>query len=227
MSHVDARPRRRRVVWIALAAAVLLIAIAVAIGVTNRDSGTVTEPPPSTAVSVSTAPSTSGSASTGGTSAAPTTPVPTASVPSPTATGTPTIVPTESASSTTVPLDKKAPAGKDVVVRVTRFEEVKGKAQGPGEVAGPALRVTVKVANGTSKPLPMNLALVNLYYGKDATPASALSGPGFRPLSKPIKAGSSAAGQYVFNVPKNEQGFVTVEFSYTTAAPTVVFKGSR
>jgi cytoskeletal protein RodZ len=237
MSDVDARPRRRKVGWIALAAAVLLIVIIVVIGVSNRDPEIVAGPSPATPASASTAPSISGSgstapspngsASTGGMSAAPTTPVPKASVPSPTATGEPTVVPTEPVQSTTVPLDKTAPAGKDVVVQVTKFEGVKGKAQGPGEVAGPALRVTVKVGNRTTKPLPMNLALVNLYYGKDATPASALSGPGMQPLSKPVRAGTSAAGRYVFSVPKSEQGFVTVEFSYTTDAPTVVFSGSR
>ena len=142
-------------------------------------------------------------------------------------TGSPTVVPTKSVETTTVPLDKKAKSGKDVTVRVLKFEDVKGKAQGPGEIAGPALRVTVEVINGSTERLPMDLALVNLYYGKDKTPASGLSGPGAKPLIKPVAAGTSASGRYVFGVPKSEQDQLTVEFSYTTDAPTVVFSGSR
>ena len=66
----------------------------------------------------------------------------------------------------------------------------------------------------------MDLALVNLYYGKDKTPASALSGPGADPLTKPVAAGRlGVADDYVFGVPKSEQDQLTVEFSYTTDAP--------
>jgi len=64
-----------------------------------------------------------------------------------------------------------------------------------------------------------------VYYGKDKTPASTLSGPGLSPLAKPIPAGKSASGSYVFSVPQDERDPLTVEFSYTTDAPTVIFSG--
>ncbi|WP_344801805.1 DUF4352 domain-containing protein [Microlunatus ginsengisoli] len=165
------------------------------------------------------------SAASGQPSAAVTTPVPSASIPAPTATGTPTVVPTKPTSATTAPLDQKASLGNGVSVKVSKIESVKGEAQGPGEIAGPAVRVTVEVTNGTDKEVPMDLALVNVYYGKKKTPASTLSGPGLSPLSAPIPAGKSASGTYVFSVPSDQRDPLTVEFSYTTDAPTVIFSG--
>jgi hypothetical protein len=148
------------------------------------------------------------------------------SVPPPTATGEPTVVPSAATSTTKAPIDKKGDLGNGVEVRVNRIENVQGEAQGPGEVAGPALRVSITVKNNTSKAVSMELALANLYYGKEATPASPLSGPGADPLTRAIPAGKSATGRYVFGVPKDERDQIQVEFSYTTKAPTVIFTGA-
>lgn len=148
---------------------------------------------------------------------------PSASAP---ASGPATVVPTAATKTTTVPLDKKGDLGRGVVASVSKVESVKGVAKGPGEIAGPAVRVTVRVANGSSKRLNMQLALVNLYYGKDKAPASPLSGPKASPLSAPIPPGKTDSGRYVFSVPNNERDPLLVEFSYTTDAPTVIFKGT-
>ena len=231
MSSVEARPKNRRALWLAVGGALVVVIAIVAIVLFNRTPDQVgAAPAASSTGSASGNQSSAESPSpspTSETSTGPTRARPTASESSRSATGSPSVVPTKSVETTTVPLDKKAKSGKDVMVSVVKFEDVKGKAQGPGEIAGPALRVTVEVANGSTEKLPMDLALVNLYYGKDKTPASSLSGPGVRPLTKPVAAGESATGRYVFGVPKGEQDKLTVEFSYTTDAPTVVFSGSR
>ena len=52
-------------------------------------------------------------------------------------------------------------------MRVSKIESVDGEAQGPGEVAGPALRVSIEVENTSGEDVAMDLALTNLYYGKD------------------------------------------------------------
>ena len=231
MSSVENGTKHRRAVWLAVGGALVVVIAVAAIVLLNRTPDQVSGTPVSS--TTGSAPSTQSSAEspspspTGETSTGPTKAGPTASKTSPSDTGSPTVVPTKSVETTTVPLDKKAKSGKDITVSVVKFEDVKGKAQGPGEIAGPALRVTVEVVNGSTERLPMDLALVNLYYGKDKTPASGLSGPGAKPLTKPVGAGASATGRYVFGVPKNEQKRLTVEFSYTTDAPTVVFSGSR
>lgn len=159
--------------------------------------------------------------------AAPTTqvPVPSPSVPAPTATGSPTTVPARTVETTEAPLDERKDLGNGVAVQVTDVEPVKGEARGPGEVAGDALRIRLKVLNRTKRPVSMEMAVVNLYYGPDAAPASGLSGPGAVPLPSSIPPGSSGTGRYVYNVPQDGRDTIKVEFSYTTAAPTVVFTG--
>lgn len=153
-------------------------------------------------------------------------PTPTPSVPTATAKGKPTVVPTQAVRTMDARLDRTGNLGNGVAVKVTKIESVSGVAQGPGEIAGPSLRVTVSVSNRSSRPISMGLALLNLYYGPEKTPASELSGPAAAPLSGKIAPRSSESGKYVFNVPRNDRDRIFVEFSYTTHAPTVVFKGA-
>jgi hypothetical protein len=113
-----------------------------------------------------------------------------------------------------------------VTVRVSDIQQVDGEAQGPGEVAGPALRVSIEVQNSTDNEISMELALANLYFGPDRAPASSLSGPGLRAFPPKIASGKSASARYVFGVPKQGRNPLAVEFSYTVEAPTVIFEGN-
>lgn len=158
-------------------------------------------------------------------SVAPSSAVPSASIPKPTTTGKPTVVPTQPTTTTTAPIDGTVAPQQGVEVAVAKIESVKGDAQGPGEIAGPAVRVSIEVSNGSDKEVSMDLALVNVYFGKDKTPASTLSGPGASPLSGRIAAGDAATGAYVFSVPEDQRDHLTVEFSYSTEVPTVIFSG--
>ncbi len=215
-------PRRRTAIWVGIASAVAILVVVVVI-VIGRGGGD-----PGTTVSPSGAPSSSVTGSSGKPTAGDDeqSAVPSPSLPSSTVTGKPTVVPTQTQKTTSAPLDEKGELGNGVIVEVTKIEDVKGEAEGPGEVAGPAIRVTVTVKNTTEKAISMDLALVNVYYGKAKTPASVLSGPGAAPLAKPIEPGKSDSGAYVFSVPKDGRNPLSVEFSYTTDAPTVIFSGT-
>ena len=215
MSIVEPPPRGRRVVAAVVAAAVLVVVVAVAaVVLTDRGSARVddqlsasTPPPPASARGEETA----------GSGTSPT------SNSSPAATEKATGDAPGAAKTTSASLDETAESGEGVSVKVVKIEHVQGKANGPGEVAGPAVRLTVQVANGSPKQLSMELALVNVYYGEARTPAASLSGPGADPLAGSIDPGKSASGRYVFGVPRSKQDQLTVEFSYTTDAPTVIF----
>lgn len=154
------------------------------------------------------------------------TPVPEPSLASPTATGTPTVEPTRKATSVKTGLGDEAQTSPGVTASVVRVETVTGEARGPGEIAGPALRVTINLENGSDKVIRTELGLINVYYGKDRTPAGILSGPGASAFPSQIPAGGSGAGTSVFNVPVDARGQVEVEFSYSTDAPVVIFSGS-
>jgi hypothetical protein len=218
-----------------LAAAVALVVAAVVLAVVLTNGRETDESSPGGPSSSSGVPSASGSAETPAASSADrsaspvptaTTAVPSPSLPPATASGAPSVVPTRSTASTRAPLREKADVDDGIAVRVSRIQTVDGEAQGPGEVAGPALRVSVEVENTSGEDVAMDLALTNLYYGKDRTPASTLSGPGASPLPGTLAAGQKASGRYVFGVPARGRNPLVVEFSLRADRPTILFEGN-
>jgi len=132
----------------------------------------------------------------------------------------------DAAPTTTVGIDAVAQLADSVTARVSSWEAVDGEAVQPGEKAGPALRVTVEVANGTAAPLDLRAAVVNLSYGPERTPATALSQPGGSPLPHAVEPGATADGAFVFAVPADARGDVHLELDVRAVGPVVVFAGS-
>ncbi|MDQ4054736.1 MAG: hypothetical protein M3237_18860 [Actinomycetota bacterium] len=125
-----------------------------------------------------------------------------------------------------VALDEPASFGSGLVARVTGLEAVRGEATGPGETAGPALRVVVEIRNTSGRAVSLARSIVTVSYGRDPAPGVALSGPGVRPLAGSVGAGGSATGSYVFGVPEDERDKIQVSISVDAAQPTVIFEGS-
>ncbi|TNC20148.1 hypothetical protein FHE66_01505 [Georgenia sp. 311] len=123
-----------------------------------------------------------------------------------------------------VGLDATGDFGTGLTVRLTAIEAVDGVARAPGEVAGPALAVTLRAANDSTGSIPLDDVVVLLSYGQDRTPATDL-GQGSTPLSGSLSAGASATGTYVFAVPEDVRDDLRVEIA-ADAAPTVAFAGS-
>lgn len=123
-----------------------------------------------------------------------------------------------------VPLDAEGAVG-DVVVRLPAIEAIEGTAVGPGNITGPALRVTVRVENGTAEPVALGGVAVNLAYGPDRTPASPLDDPSRRPFATMVEPGESAEGVYVFTVPADQRDRVAIEVGYEAGAPLLLFTG--
>jgi hypothetical protein len=203
----DASPGRRRVLILSVAAVVLVAAIVALVLVLNRDNGT-----PNTSAASSTS-------SARDTSVIPNPPTPTPSGPTENVDQLPS-------AAAEVPLDSPAAVGNGVVATLTAIEPIQGTANGPGNVAGPAIRVTVHVENGTSEAITLAGAAVNMYYGADDTPASPLDDSSARPFGiDMIAPGQSADGVYVFTVPDDQRDDVTVEVGYEAGAPLLLFSG--
>ncbi len=152
--------------------------------------------------------------------------VPSPSVPVPTATGSASVVSPKPEVTQTVRVKDRTEPEPGIVARVVRIQPVKGTAQGPGEVAGPALRVALELSNNSSSKISLDAVVVNLYYGSKSSPASPLSGPGAKPFSGTVGPGSKATGTYVFNVPTDQRKQIKIEFRYSAEAPVTVFEGS-
>ncbi|CAN5247223.1 hypothetical protein BH09ACT10_BH09ACT10_20460 [soil metagenome] len=166
-------------------------------------------------------------------SADPTSPTAQASEPvsTPSATATPTKTPGTTPQPTALPTTGKpvdiksdAPLPAEGSARVLKVESVTSKAKGPGEISGPAVRVTLEITAG-DKAVSSSQIAVNAYYGKDATPAIPMTRPGGAPFEGTIKAGSSKSGVYLFNVPKNHRDDLTVELYYAGNKAPVRFTG--
>jgi hypothetical protein len=101
---------------------------------------------------------------------------------------------------------------------------VKATAQLPGEVAGPALAVTVSVDNRSRAGVELDSVVVDLADASGA-PGSPISTPPAAPLPASLAAGRATEGVYVFTVPESRQRSVTVTVSLAPEQPVLVFRG--
>ncbi|WP_431245701.1 hypothetical protein [Leifsonia xyli] len=119
--------------------------------------------------------------------------------------------------------DVKTPSG--LTASVVSVESYTATAKRAGEVSGPAVKVTLRLTNGTGGAFPLSTATVNAYYGSAATPAAPVAGdPAAKPFTASLAPGASATAVYVFSVPADEDGAVTVTLSDQAGAKLVVFQ---
>lgn len=125
-----------------------------------------------------------------------------------------------------VPFDETADFGGGLTLRVTALESVDGVARGPGEIAGPAVRMTLTLTNDGAEPVSLEGVVIAVSYGVDEAPAGELSGPGGRPFGGELAPGRTVTARYVFAIPADERDRVRAVASYTGSAPSVAFAGS-
>lgn len=219
-----------------MSAGVVVIAAGTLLVVLTRDDGDRTasqgsgsivssassRPPTSTAPSTSSAPTGAPSAPprSGSTSSVVTTSTSASGTPQVGGGGTPRPTPPP------VSLTATANPATGLTARLARIESVQGISNLPGEIAGPSLRVTVEYDNGTPTAIDLRGAVVNLYTGKNLTPAIALTQPGARPFPSSVAAGQKAQGVFVFNVPQSLRSLVRVEVDLSNQGNVVLFQGS-
>jgi hypothetical protein len=125
-----------------------------------------------------------------------------------------------------IPLTATADFGTGMKLRIVKMESVAGKARGTGEIAGPALRLTLRMSNGSDSAVSLESAIVDATTGKDKTPAPTLSGPGAKPFEGEVAAGEAMTAVYVFGVPEDARDRLQVAVSYVADAPVVAFAGA-
>jgi hypothetical protein len=208
--------RTRRLVLAAaavLAVAVVIALIAVAVAGSGDGKRPSAAASSSSGTSGSAAPTTAPQASG---SAAPAAPAP----------GNPVSGDELPPSMTPVAFDQVATGDTGVSARLTAIEAIQGTGTGPGNVNGPALRLTVSVTNGAAQDLSLDGVQVTMTYGADQAPASPLNDPSQAAFGGVLQPGRSAEGRYVFSVPEDARDVVTVTVGYAAGAPFLVFTGS-
>ncbi|MTB88000.1 hypothetical protein H9L21_03300 [Aeromicrobium senzhongii] len=173
-------------------------------------------------------------------SSEPATPTEPPQSPTPTATGKPSsaVVPTDEPSPVAtdpagerIALDPVRPAdtaklSRAVSIRVVKIEAVTSKIVLPSDKKGPAVRISVKVANRSNARLDTRFAVVNAYHGDDLVPANVLSEPGGRPIPTSIAAGKTATGVYLFDIGPKARSNVTLEVDLAPQLPVARFAGT-
>ena len=124
-----------------------------------------------------------------------------------------------------VSLDAIGDFGTGLTLRIVDIAAVEGVARGPGEISGPALRLTMEARNSSRRPVSLEGMVVALDHGATKTPAATLSEPGGDPFVGQVAPGGTARASYVFAIPEGARDRVRVTTSYTGSAPTVIFRG--
>lgn len=200
---VQGSRRKKTWLWIAIAAvAAIVVAVIVYFAVTAGPSTTSPSPSASSAASADGADP----------SAQPT--------PDPSATpGTmPELAP--------VAPDQPSDNGEGLVAEITAMKAVQGEAVQAGEIAGPAVQFTLRLTNDTDAVIDLGLIAVNAYIGEGLTPAGGLVKPGAAPFEGTLDIGESTDGVYVYSIPEDQRGDVTLTLDYRAGKPAFVFRGT-
>lgn len=122
-----------------------------------------------------------------------------------------------------VKLDQSSNTGTGLSVTLTSIKAVNAKAQLPGEVAGPAVAIAVKVTNSSAKAVALDTVVVSLA-DADEAPGTEMTAAPAKPLKDSVAASKTASGTYVFTVPKNKRNPITLTVTIGEA-PVLVYTG--
>jgi hypothetical protein len=126
---------------------------------------------------------------------------------------------------TNAPVSLAEPAvfGGGMSARVVQQHVIQAEARLPGEMAGPAASVTIRMINDSSKAVSLAAVVVN-EYDANGTPLVMTTSIS-TPLHGMLAAHGSAEGTYVFELPNSYVNPLRLTVGYSTAAPVVVFIG--
>jgi hypothetical protein len=122
-------------------------------------------------------------------------------------------------------LDDVVTLDTGVTVSVAEITGITVEAETPGEVAGPAVAATIRFENDSGHPLDLDGAMVTLVDAAGNVAAPTTSEPA-APTSGTLDDGGTAEGTYVFRMPEDTRGAITLTVDYAAGAPVVVFHGS-
>jgi hypothetical protein len=153
-------------------------------------------------------------------------PLPTATVPAPDGGSIEeTVPPADPGPTQEAELGETADLAGGVAVTVTDVQVLEVAANTPGEIAGPAVALTIDVKNSSGEPIDLSTAMVTVTGSGGAYGQATTSEP-FRPFMGSVEPGGEASGVYVFRLPAEERDALQVSVEYVAGAPIALFVGS-
>ena len=123
-----------------------------------------------------------------------------------------------------VGLEEEAETSSGLLGRLVDVERSKVEAKGPGETAGNGVVVTVELENTTDEPVPLEVAVVDVYDGSGAPAVINYGDPRTAEFAAVVPPGGSARATYVARL-TSEGDAITVTVSTEPGAPAVSFTG--
>jgi len=135
-----------------------------------------------------------------------------------------TVSPADPGAVTKVSLTQAAKLPSGVIISLVKVSASTVTAATPGEIAGPAVVVRVRVTNNTTSPIDLGSTVVALIDSAGNPGQSTTAGPSDTFTGSAV-AGASLEGTYVFGVPKSALNPVQITVSYAGGAPVALFAG--
>lgn len=122
-----------------------------------------------------------------------------------------------------VKLDKPSKTGTGLSAELVRIRAIEAEAQLPGEIAGPALAITIEISNSGDQAADLSTVVVTLLNSDDA-PGNEMSATPAKPFTGTLDPGDQVRGTYVFTVAKSKRNPITLNVTIGEA-PVLVFTG--
>lgn len=126
---------------------------------------------------------------------------------------------------TKVTIDQPAVLPSKVTISVVSATSQTVTAATPGEIAGPAIVVKVRIVNGTAASIDLGSTVVTLLDAAGNPGQSTTASPA-NPFTGTAAPGKSLGATYVFGVPATGTNPVQISVSYAGGAPVALFTGN-
>jgi hypothetical protein len=136
-----------------------------------------------------------------------------------------TVAPVDPGAETKVAIDQPAALPNKVTIVIVSAVSQTVKANTPGEIAGPAVVVKVRITNGTAATIDLGSTVVTLLDAAGNPGQATTAGPA-SPFTGTAAPGKSLEATYVFGVPATGTIPVQISVSYAGGAPVALFTGN-
>lgn len=153
-------------------------------------------------------------------------PLPTATIPAPNGGSTQeTVAPVEPGPTQDAELGSTADLEGGVSIAVTEVQSLDVTANTPGEIAGPAVSLTISVENSSDADIDLSTTMVSVT-GAAGSYGQATTSEPYSPFLGSLSPGAEASAVYVFRLPAEEHGSLQVSVEYIAGAPIALFAGN-
>jgi hypothetical protein len=124
-----------------------------------------------------------------------------------------------------VALTDSATPADGITISLTDLSQVDAQTHVPGEVSGPAVRVSIEIGNSGAQPVDLTSVVVELS-DSDGAPGIPVSTADSKSFDGMLDPNASITGVYVFRVPVDRRDPILIAVSYAAGSTVAQFSGS-